>query len=1239
MVYMECKINQSIYIVLLLTIFFFSCKAPVDAGYKVDAKAPVVRITYPQEECPVIRNSFKLKGVVKDGSKIEKVTVSLSPYSDKGDANEMIIEKKVFTCLLEQKENTCEWTATLNMPNKDGSFPLKDGKYTVNIVAVSKSGKEGVATYSFVVDNTPPLLFLHGNHCKTIKDYNDRLVLGADLSLKGIVFDECASCELEFFVYDKGNWQKTTLGRLHDGFDVKVDGFFSAGTNKGLYKNLYGDVLGAGEKAFRYVIQISDLAKEYESPTSNGRENIGNRSLDFYFYAPLDNTLYKEENKSGKKLFPKYSVKDIYEMFSSRYYTDKKGVVDEDRKKESEGVLNFLAKGKTEDGLSFKFSPSLEIKQWLEGTSNAKVKGSGTDVVNGGGALAISETRLGSLPVLTLNPLNSPRFEVLGMLPIEIDLSKASKGVSVKTLKKAGDVLQMRLTSSSTYVELQDPSGFEFYYYPLSKFLKYYEKNSCVLDLYHAVSGQKSSGQKSIDQNADINIDLKAMLELIKIENVAIKKEGASFLATFSIDEVQKEEVKEGALKRGESYLIVVKGRDVNGNPFIPLYSNDDVVAQHKYYAFRIEGEALEEDPSKKTELLSDVDNDKGSWISIDHVPQLVKVFPQVKGSILGKGVDRNLFVQASYNNGKRFDVPIEWLDNARNGEWKLGKFANEKEGFYQLFFREKDKEDADKSQRVLKVYLDKEEPVLLGINDFSIEGIEAGKRLEIKYFQDIRNVSIGGEIKETDGIADVKIGLKNYFDETNDKTFKSLSVKQVSGNEGKYSFLTSFDFKKEGSDVLILKIVDIAGRSSIYEVPFLLDKSAPNFRKVQLGTQTFTNLLLKKEKLEKNTCTSSSKHLRFYCEANDDGSGVAKLEVYNGKVAQNNLITSLLPTAKGDGAKSVVVAFQSAIDLPSDKNQLIFCLYDNASYMTEWQCEVTIPKLTSVNSEDLASEQENIYLEDVDDSKQNSQTKNIACDFLPDGIFYSIMPMFPSSQESEDAKKVTFLVKDNMMIATHNKKLISLRATLKSGEKLISGKLTISSSKKPSKVYLARIEKMQDKQDFYTLDFNKVDIALSGEGVASLEFEVKTSSNLRRRERRNVVLDFTPPTIEVIPSKIYTGSARIRGKLFDQGSSSVAEKISGVDETSLEYKIGNTPFMKEHSIDGEVLSRLRNNSSSWKIDIPNIEKYVIDDEGKYGAKKIGENIWSLPLQIRVKDKAGNEKTSDIYEIRFKMKK
>lgn len=77
--------------------------------------------------------------------------------------------------------------------------------------------------------------------------------------------------------------------------------------------------------------------------------------------------------------------------------------------------------------------------------------------------------------------------------------------------------------------------------------------------------------------------------------------------------------------------------------------------------------------------------------------------------------------------------------------------------------------------------------------------------------------------------------------------------------------------------------------------------------------------------------------------------------------------------------------------------------------------------------------------------------------------------------------------------------------------------------------------------------------------------------------------------------------------------------------------------------MDGAILSKMENSIATWTINIPNIEKYVMDVSGdlaKYGAvKDIKEGVWRLPVQIRCKDRAGNERISDTYEIRLNIQK
>ena len=208
-------------------------------------------------------------------------------------------------------------------------------------------------------------------------------------------------------------------------------------------------------------------------------------------------------------------------------------------------------------------------------------------------------------------------------------------------------------------------------------------------------------------------------------------------------------------------------------------------------------------------------------------------------------------------------------------------------------------------------------------------------------------------------------------------------------------------------------------------------------------------------------------------------------------------------------------------------------------------------------------------------------------------------------------------------------------------------GKLTISSSKKHSKTYVAMISRHKNgEENVVALDFNDVDVSSFEDGTIMLKFEVENDTALKATLNRAVILDFTPPAIEVVPIKMYRGRAKIKGRLIDVNPV-LGEEASGIDEKSVEYKIGNAPFAKQHKDDGVLLSKMSSTVASWTINIPAIEKYATYNNERlhsgnvsmYGAVKVDENVWSLPLQIRVKDRAGNEKISEVYEIRFTVSK
>lgn len=861
---------------VVVVILFASCKANINNLDKSSSDSPTCRLLFPQVECPTIRNSFTLRGVANDDTEVAEVGLLLKYESH--DARDSFS----IPCTLEKKGGAWAWSAVLNVPDKDGSFPLKDGKYFLEVIAKDKDGKTGRYSYSFIVDNTPPLLFLHSKLFKSKEKNAPLFAYSSSMNLRGVASDDSAISKLDFFAYSNGAWEKISFDNLNENFDINIDDFFA--NTEGFYRKIYGDNIALGEKTFPFAICASDSAREYESPTSNGNADVGNEADKYYIYEALQES--KEEKQA--LIFPKYTPKDVYHMLAGTFFNTQGKVVDAEKRIEVKRVLNLLKIDKVgDDNVAFKF----EVKNDL--------------------SAPLSDDEIKKFPTFSLNAMQSPTFEILDFESSKLDLDfltskeitkeEASSNIKAKNIRKISDVLTARLTHSDNGIPLENSNNFQFYYCDLLSFLQYYKEKKDVLAPYNKVFARN---KKAFDSEAGVK----------KIENVAIKKEKDSYIAYLPISE---------DLKKDISYLVFVKGRDEEGNQFVAktLKKNEN---GYPVYIFTIEGdESLPSSQPKEKKRME---------FLVDDVPNLVSVFPEIKGKIVAEDekIDEvNLKAYLSYNGGKKQEVPIEIFSD---GKWKCANLEEKKEGHYQFSFVRIDDEALENVLHLLSFDYDFLQPTLQELSDVSFEDLKKGKKLKFKYFADIHSIAIGGIIKESNGIKELKIGLKNLANEEV-KNFYSQVPKPLLDRTELYSFLEKIDFKREGETILVLKIADVAGRESIYEVPVLVDGSAPQFMNARIGLRDFDSFA------KKGALYVGSENVAFSFEVKDAGSGAERLEIYSEKILKENLLCTLTPQNTFRDRSS----FEHVLSLKLGKNQLIFSLQDKLGHEAQWKCDVNV--------------------------------------------------------------------------------------------------------------------------------------------------------------------------------------------------------------------------------------------------------------------------------------------------------
>ena len=259
---MNKRFSKFIFFLMLLSEFiFFSCE--VGLGEAVDTEAPKLTIDYPEAKA-IVRDGFVLAGTCSDDIAVTKVVVSIldeenktvTGYDFKQPVVETTIEEKQF------------WSVTLNEQLQDGTYPLKDGKYTFKAVAYDGAGrKSGELERDLEIDNTAPVFII--NSPGSISTESS---FGSVFKIEGSIAENHTVKEMNLTIFDAdGNkiaeWQQENINTA-GGTTVTFAKYYSDSEKQDplfdRYKEIYGD--SSGFKSFSCSVKLMDNALAYKKP-------------------------------------------------------------------------------------------------------------------------------------------------------------------------------------------------------------------------------------------------------------------------------------------------------------------------------------------------------------------------------------------------------------------------------------------------------------------------------------------------------------------------------------------------------------------------------------------------------------------------------------------------------------------------------------------------------------------------------------------------------------------------------------------------------------------------------------------------------------------------------------------------------------------------------------------------------------------------------------------------------------
>lgn len=246
---------------LLSGFMFFSCE--VGLGEAVDTEAPKITIDYPESKA-IVRDSFVLAGTCSDDIAVTKVIVSILDEKNKTvtgyDFNQPVVETTI-----DEKQF---WSVPLNEKLQDGTYPLKDGKYTFRAVAYDGAGrKSGELERDLEIDNTAPVFII--NSPGSISTESS---FGSVFKIEGSIAENHTVKEMNLTIFDAdgtkiAEWQQENINTA-GGTTVTFAKYYSDSEKQDplfdRYKEIYGD--SSGFKSFSCSVKLMDNALTYKKP-------------------------------------------------------------------------------------------------------------------------------------------------------------------------------------------------------------------------------------------------------------------------------------------------------------------------------------------------------------------------------------------------------------------------------------------------------------------------------------------------------------------------------------------------------------------------------------------------------------------------------------------------------------------------------------------------------------------------------------------------------------------------------------------------------------------------------------------------------------------------------------------------------------------------------------------------------------------------------------------------------------
>lgn len=300
----------------LFVIATFVCvlSCNVGLGESVDTEPPTVSVLYPPESS-IIRDSFILSGKTEDDKEVKEVKIIVKEING-NDA------KPVQTHVVKPTDDV--WQVELNAKNEtDILYPLKDGKYTVDITSTDTAGRvSGISSRTFEIDNTAPVFVIKSPGITNIESATP---YGSIFKVVGTIADDHEIETMTVNIKDETGkelvvWTEENVDTAGGTEVVFARYNKDAADGADVYNDRYLQIYGketTGDKAFLCTISVADKARTYKNPDDLTKSEGGNTTEGLY----LNDDIYDE--LMGKNSKYKLTASDFKKILNGTYDSSK----------------------------------------------------------------------------------------------------------------------------------------------------------------------------------------------------------------------------------------------------------------------------------------------------------------------------------------------------------------------------------------------------------------------------------------------------------------------------------------------------------------------------------------------------------------------------------------------------------------------------------------------------------------------------------------------------------------------------------------------------------------------------------------------------------------------------------------------------------------------------------------------------------------------------------------------------